>query len=144
MSTERNRARVLELIDRVLNGHDVSALDEFRSNPAVIAGGAYLVRAFPDIQADVRWIVAEGDKVVVFHDVRGTHLGPFLFVPEPTGRRIETSFALTFQFDDDGQIVDSWLGTNFVAMLAQLGYGFAPVGEVVPDPSAADASAWAS
>jgi hypothetical protein len=43
----------------------------------------------------------------------------------------ETSFMLVFQFDDAGEIVDQWLGSNFVEILAQLGWGFAPVGEVV-------------
>jgi predicted ester cyclase len=133
MSTERNKARALELIDRVVNGHDVDALGEFTSNPAVLATGSGLVRAFPDIEAEVRWVVAEGDMVVLFHDVRGTQEGPWLFVQEPTARRIDTSFLLAFRFDTDGQIVDQWLGSNFVQMFTQLGWGFAPVGEVVPD-----------
>jgi predicted ester cyclase len=133
MSTERNKARALELIDRVVNGHDVDALGEFTSNPAVLASGPGLVRAFPDIEAEVRWVVAEGDMVVLFHDVRGTQEGPWLFVQEPTARRIDTSFLLAFRFDTDGQIVDQWLGSNFVQMFTQLGWGFAPVGEVVPD-----------
>ena len=38
---------------------------------------------------------------------------------------------LAFQFDDDGQIVDQWLGSNLVEMFAQLGWGFAPIGQVV-------------
>jgi len=33
---------------------------------------------------------------------------------------------LAFRFDADGQIVDQWLGANFVEMMAQLGWGFAP------------------
>jgi len=114
-----------------MNGHDVEALNEFTSNSAVVASGTGLLRAFPDLEADVRWIVADGDMAVVFHDVRGTQQGPWLFVQEPTGRRVTTSFVLAFPFDDDGQIVDQWLGSNFVEMLAQLGWGFAPVGEVV-------------
>lgn len=131
MSVEANKARVLDLIDRVMNGHDLEALEEFTSNPAVLASGQGLVRAFPDLQARVRWIVADGDLVVVFHDVRGTQQGPWLFVQEPTGRPVETSFLLAFRFDDDGQIIDQWLGSNFVEMFAQLGWGFAPVGETV-------------
>ena len=135
MSTERNKARALEMIDRVLNGHDAEALGEFTSNPAVLGSGASLLRAFPDLEADVRWIVADGDLVVVFHDVRGTQQGPWLFVEEPTSRRVETSFMLAFRFDADGQIVDQWLGSNFVEMFAQLGWGLAPVGATVPDRS---------
>ena len=33
---------------------------------------------------------------------------------------------VAFQFDDDGPIVDQWLGSNFVKMLSQLGWGFVP------------------
>ena len=129
MTAERNKARVLELIERVTNGHDLSALGEFTSNPAVLASARGLLTAFPDLRATVRWVVAEGDMVVVFHDVWGTHQGRWLFVAEPTGQPVQTSFMLAFKFDEEGQIVDQWLGSNFVEMLAQLGWGFAPVGE---------------
>jgi predicted ester cyclase len=134
MSTERNKARALELVDRVLNGHDAAALGDFTSNPAVLGSGTALVRAFPDLRADARWIVAEDDLVVAFLDVQGTQQGPWLFVQAPTDRRVETSFMLAFRFDD-GQIIDQWLGSNFVEMFAQLGWGLAPVGEIVPDRS---------
>ena len=33
---------------------------------------------------------------------------------------------LGFHFDVDGQITDQWLGSNFIQMLTQLGWGFAP------------------
>jgi predicted ester cyclase len=135
MSAERNKARALELIDRLMNGHEVEALAEFTSNSAVVGSGSALVRAFPDLEGEVRWVVAEGDMVIVFHVVRGTQLGPWLFVQEPTGRRVETSFMLAFRFDENGQIVDQWLGSNFVEMFAQLGWGLAPVGDVVPNRS---------
>jgi predicted ester cyclase len=134
MSVEQNKARVLDLIERVMNGHDGDALEEFTSNPAVLGSGRGLLHAFPDLQADVQWIVADADMVVVFHNLRGTQQGPWLFVQEPTGRLVETSFILAFRFDDDGQIIDQWLGSNFVEMFAQLGWGFAPVGEAVSPP----------
>jgi predicted ester cyclase len=134
MSAERNKRRVLDLIERVTNGHDVDALATFTSNPAVLGSARGLLRAFPDLRAEVSWIVAEGDMVVVFHPVRGTHQGPWLFVEQPTERPVETSFMLAFRFDDEGMIVDQWLGSNFVEMLAQLGWGFAPVGEPAAPP----------
>jgi predicted ester cyclase len=133
MSIARNKASVLDLIDRVLNRHDVAALGEFTSTPAVLASTAGLLGAFPDLRADVRWIVAEDDLVVAFIDVEGTQQGPWLYVQAPTNRRVKTSFLRAFRFDAEGQIVDQWLGSNFVDMFAQLGWGFAPVGEVVPD-----------
>lgn len=48
-SAERNRACALELIDRLVKGHDLDALDEYTPNSAVLASGAGFVRAFPDL-----------------------------------------------------------------------------------------------
>jgi predicted ester cyclase len=134
MSTERNTARILELIDRVMNNHDIDALREFTTNPAILGSGGDVLRAFPDAHVEVRWIVAEGDMVVVFYDFEGTQQGPWGPVQESTGSVVRTSFMLAFRFDAEGQIVDQWLGSNFVEMFAQLGWGFAPVGGVVPAP----------
>lgn len=72
MSTELNKARVLELVDRVLNGHDPAVLTEFTSNPAVIGSATGLLAAFPDLAVDVEWIVGEGGMVVLFHSMSGT------------------------------------------------------------------------
>ena len=84
----RNKTRTLELIDRVMNGHDTTALREFTSNPAVIDSAEGLLSAFPDLRVTGRWIVAEDDMTVVLHDVRGTQQGPWLFVQEPTRRHV--------------------------------------------------------
>ena len=56
MAAERNKARVLELIDRVTNGHDLTALEEF------VGSARGLLQAFPDLRADVgrrdaSWVV---------------------------------------------------------------------------------------
>jgi predicted ester cyclase len=134
VSAERNKARVLDLIERVMNGHDAAALGEFTSNPAVLGSGQGLLQAFPDLEVQVQWIVAEHDKVVVFHSMRGTQHGAWLFVQEPSGSVVETAFILAFRFDDNGQIIDQWLGSNFVEMLVQLGWGFAPVGQIAALP----------
>ena len=134
VSAEENKQRVLELIERVMNGHEANALGEFTSNPAVLGAAQGLLHAFPDLEAKVQWIVAENDMVVAFHSMRGTQQGPWLFVQEPTGSVVETAFLLAFKFDDDGQIVDQWLGSNFVEMLLQLGWGFAPMGQPAAPP----------
>ncbi len=134
MSAERNKSRVADLIERVMNRHDLEALGEFTSNPAVLGSCRGLLEAFPDLEAHVRWIVAEDDLVAAFFSIRGTQQGPWLFVEEPTGRTVESAFLLAFRFDDEGQIVDQWLGSNFVEMLAQLGWGFAPVGQAAALP----------
>lgn len=134
MSAERNKARMLELIERVLNGHDVEAMPEYTSNPGVVGAVSGLVSAFPDLVAEVGWIVAEGGMVATYLEVSGTHLGPWIWVQEPTGRPMATGLLLALRFDAEGQIVDQWLGSNFVGMLEQMGWGVAPVGETVSPP----------
>jgi predicted ester cyclase len=134
MSAERNKSRVLDLIERVMNGHDADALGEFTSNPAVLGSGRGLLQEFPDLEAHVQWIVAENDMVVAFHSMRGTQQGSWMFIQEPTGSVVETAFLLAFRFDDEGQIIDQWLGSNFVEMLVQLGWGFAPIGQTASLP----------
>jgi predicted ester cyclase len=128
MAAERNKARVLELIDRVTNGHDLTALEEFTSNPAVVGSARGLLQAFPDLRADVRWIVAADDMVVCsFMTSEERRQAPGCLFVNP-GRPVQTSFMLAFKFDDAGQVIDQWLGSNLVEMLAQLGWGFAPLG----------------
>ena len=92
VSAEENKQRVLELIERVMNGHEANALGEFTSNPAVLGAAQGLLHSFPDLEAKVQWIVAENDMVVAFHSIRGTQQGPWLFVREPTGSVVETAF----------------------------------------------------
>ena len=58
----------------------------------------------------------------------------FIGFQDPTGNPVHTSFILAFRFDDDGQVIDQWLGSNFIEMLAQLGWGFAPFGEPAVPP----------
>jgi hypothetical protein len=66
MSKERNKVRMLELVERVLNGHDIDALSDFTANPSVIGSASGLVHAFPDLTADVGWIVAEDEMVAAY------------------------------------------------------------------------------
>lgn len=132
MSAERNSERILEMIDRVMNGHDTQAMEEHTTTASIIGSALGLVNAFPDLVAQVRWIRAERDMVAAYLEVSGTHLGPWIWVQEPTGRPMATGLLLALRFDQEGQIVDQWLGSNFVAMLDQLGWGVAPAGGMVP------------
>jgi predicted ester cyclase len=131
----RNKARMLELIERVNNGHDLAALPEFTANPSVIGSASGLVNAFPDLAVDVDWIIAEADTVTAYLTLRGTHLGPWIWVQEPTGLPMASGLILALKFDPEGQIIDQWVGANFVGMLAQLGWGVAPIGETVQLPA---------
>jgi hypothetical protein len=56
-----------------------------------------VLESFPDVRVEVVWTVAEGDKVVTWQRMRGTHLGPWIFAPAPTGRRVETDVVVAFE-----------------------------------------------
>lgn len=133
MTTDHRRTRVVELVDQVINWRDASAIPSFTSAAEIAATLQHLLDGFSDLHFDLRWTVAEDRRVIAFIDMTGTHdNGPWLMVPEPTGRTISASLMLGLELDDAGMIVDSWLGSNFIAMLDQLGWGVAPKGAVVP------------
>ena len=102
---EQNKARVLELTERCINEHVASVVREFTSNPRVIEYQTRVLESFPDIRAEVLWMVAEDDRVVTWQHLEGTDLGPWIFAPEPTGRVIESDAVVAFQFGQDGQIM---------------------------------------
>ena len=46
---------MLELVDRVLNGHDLEAMKTLTSNPGVIGSASGLLGAFSDLEVTVKW-----------------------------------------------------------------------------------------
>src|SRR5258708_39951592 len=90
--TQRNKANLQRLYDRVMNAHDVDAADDLitpdrpdhdRTFPPEFTrdreGFKKLFRmfisAFPDLTFTTDFMVAEGDLVAAFTDVTGTHRG---------------------------------------------------------------------
>ena len=93
-----NKAVVQRYIDEIQNGHSLDAIaDVFSENfidHTASGGGAFVggieglkrgyesfLKAFPDLQATVEEMVAEGDKVVAYKTLRGTHAGNWLGMP---------------------------------------------------------------
>ena len=68
----------------------------------------------------------------LFHEFRGNALADVTMSLLRSRHALE-HLALMASHLGDGQIVDQWLGSNFVEMFSQLGWGLAPVGEVVPE-----------
>lgn len=129
------RARAVALFDQVINAHDEQAIGRFTQSAHISDALRQLLRGFPDLHVDIQWMTAEDDRVVAFVEMTGTHEGPWLMVRDATHRPMRANLLLALQFDDDGMVVDNWLGTNFIAMLAQLGWGVAPFGRPVPQPA---------
>ena len=132
--SERNKALYRTFVDKAFGERDLSVLDELISdqfvdhNPVpgtegnkagMRQGLEMFLQAFPDMQSDVDFLVAEGDLVVGHHTSTGTHKGEFMGMPA-TGKH--------FQVDEihivrivNGQAVEHWGLANDMSMMQQLG-----------------------
>ena len=132
--SEQNALVVRQMIDRVLNGRDLAALDEFVAEDfveldpfpgqgkgreglrEVMAG---LIATFPDMQWSVQEQVSEGDKVVTRFTWTGTHSADFGGVPA-SGRTVSVKGVVIDRLRD-GLLVDSRMLTDDLGMMRQLG-----------------------
>src|SRR5579864_5329979 len=136
MSTVDNKALVQQFFEQVINLRNLAALDQFVSpnavNHTVPAGlpqgpSQFLslhLTAFPDVQATVEDLLADGDKVVALVSYRGTHQGAFRVIA-PTGKPITVMGINIFRIVN-GKMVEHWGLADRLGALQQLG--------VVPPP----------
>ncbi|MGA7097345.1 MAG: ester cyclase [Acidimicrobiia bacterium] len=107
--------------DQVMNGRDISAIDQLYSHDYTYRGpegrvargleqakemAQMLIEAMPDRMSIVEDQIAEGDKVVTRWVSRGTPSGPLLGRPAD-GRRIAVH-GITISRISDGKIVEDW------------------------------------
>ena len=104
-----NKARFQQFYDEVMNGHDLSKLDEFITtdfvdhNPtpghsgkgldAIRAEFTEMLAAFPDMRVKPNFFVASGDTVVAHVTMSGTQSGPMMGMP-PTNKSSADSIAV--------------------------------------------------
>lgn len=74
---------------------------------------------FPDFEATVEDVVAEGDTVAMRVTLRVTHEGEFMRT-EPTGNSFEVQNTV-FTRIEDGKIAERWVQPDTLGMLRQLG-----------------------
>src|SRR5262245_58784982 len=130
MSTETNKQLVRRLYDEYLNTGRVDHLDEIVSPDFVGVGGQRgaaafaapiiaLRAAFPDLHYTTEDVIAEGDRVAVRWQWRGTFTSAFRGFA-PTGKpMVNTGFAM-FQFAN-GKLIKSWLETDRLGFLHAIG-----------------------
>lgn len=140
MTTDDNKALVQRFFDEVINQRNAAAIDQFVPpgggvNHTVPAGMpqqgnqmlAVYLAAFPDAQATVEDLLADGDKVVARVSIRGTHQGAFRGLA-PTGKQITVIGIHIFRITN-GQLVEHWGLMDRLAALQQLGVA-PPLGPV--------------
>ena len=145
MSIEQNKAVFRQIVEEIFNQGNISLFDELVAPdfieheelpPGIPVGreGAKVLftqlrSAFPDFNAEIEDLIAEGDRVVVRMKWTGTHEGEFMGIP-PTGRSISIEVIDIVRFEG-GKFVEHWGIMDNMGMMQQLG--------VVPEPAQVEA-----
>lgn len=136
--SEANKALVRALVDEIQNNHRLDRMPEYfeanfanhAEHGAQSAGEqtaveraqamfSQLFAAFPDFHATIHQQLAEGDRVVTFKTMHGTHHGSFMGIA-PTGRTV--SFAvIDIVRIENGKVVEHWAVQDRAAFMQQLG-----------------------
>jgi steroid delta-isomerase-like uncharacterized protein len=132
---ERNKQIIQDLAEDVIHrGHLERTADFFApdyvphdpSNPARRGGVegarefiAMLHTGMSEIRYTVEDLIAEGDRVVYRWTLQGIHTGVLMGVP-PSGRTIRITGMDMFRLVS-GKIVESWVSTDALGMLQQIG-----------------------
>jgi steroid delta-isomerase-like uncharacterized protein len=135
MSTENNKALVRRVYEEAINGGNLALFDELVSSdyvehdpnyPQPVRGAEGVKQyfqtfrsAFPDLHFTIEDIIGEGDTVAVRQTGRGTHQGELFGIP-PTGKQL-TVTAMIFHRFVNGKPVESWVNSDSMGMLQQLG-----------------------
>ena len=136
MSVKENKAIVRRYFEEVWNRQNLDVVDEIiapnlldrevdgseqRSGPEDVKSylAGYYLKALPDVHITVEFQVAEGDMVLTYVTVRGTHRGELLGVPA-TGKQIEVT-GMSVDRIEGGKIVEGWVSWDQLGLLRQLG-----------------------
>ncbi len=141
MSTETNKATVRRFLDQVLNQQRHDLADEFLADnvefhgpggsfiglSAVTEWHAMMGAAFPDWRSTIIDLVAEGDKVVVRLNNKGTHQGEMEGIPA-TGKTVNLESIVMYHLTN-GKIDEGRNAIDLLSWMQQLG--------LIPTPEAA-------
>ncbi|HLM00003.1 MAG TPA: ester cyclase [Pyrinomonadaceae bacterium] len=90
-----------------------------RGGKAVREHAGEWLRAFPDLRFTVERMIAEGDLVVTYATMRGTHAENWLGIPAG-GKRVGITMAVTHRIDG-GKITADWVLVESLGFFQQLG-----------------------
>ena len=127
-----NKKLVETLVKSVFQDHDFSLLDEIMRDdylhhgdgpPQWKAGFIKLheqfIKAIPDFRYHPKKIIAEGDTVMMYSNVTGTHQGEWMG-SSPTGNKINYDVVDIFRIDN-GKIAEHWHVVDELALFTQIG-----------------------
>jgi predicted ester cyclase len=108
-----------ELVSQDMIQHFCSQTEPICGLEANKAFQASLFKGFPKIEQTIESVVAEGDKVVYFHPLKGAQTGTFMEIA-PTGNWVKAT-GFTMVRIANHKIVEMWYETNLLAVMQQLG-----------------------
>jgi steroid delta-isomerase-like uncharacterized protein len=132
--SDENKAVVRRLVEEWQSGHrrevgEELLADDFvdsahpagpgMAKPNALDWWDKTFRAFPDLSAEIKHMVAEGDLVATYKTFNGTHAGEFMGMP-PTGRSA-TFDAFDLMRLRSGKVVDHWVILDVAGLMRQLG-----------------------
>ena len=129
---EQNKALIRRFYAEVVNGRKDELIDEmiaedFDDHDARDKGREHfktlyhvMIRIFPDIQASLQDLIAEGDEVVARVEFTATQADSFRGFPA-TNRQITYSGMDIFRIKD-GKLTERWAQRDFLGMLERLGH----------------------
>ena len=142
-TTERNKANFKRLLEEVINEGRLDLADQLitvdrpdhqeMGLPAEMTKGYAGFRtvigmfreAFPDLRFTSQYMVAEGDLVVSYNLIEGTHKGGFMGIP-PTRKKFRATAADVCRFNAEGKISEHWGVFDMFGLMVQLGVVPAP------------------
>lgn len=123
-----------------INRHDVESFAACYSSDASVFDPQYpellkgrdavrrdmtdFIAAFPDLRAELRRTLGDGDTFAYEMTMTGTHKGPMVTPTgdiAPTQRRVEFGGCIVVRLDDKGRIVEERRYYDLAGLLGQLG-----------------------
>jgi steroid delta-isomerase-like uncharacterized protein len=139
---EENKAKTQMFYDEVANKGNVAVADQLLAEdfldhqpfPGMKPGRegtkqffSMMRAAFPDLKFDVKFMMAEGDKVAAFLAMSGTQKGEFMGMPA-SGKHFVVNTVDIVRIVD-GKAVEHWGVTDGMSMMEQLGFMAPPGGK---------------
>jgi steroid delta-isomerase-like uncharacterized protein len=141
---EKNKEGVRKLYEDILNTGKLELLNQIiaeeyvgafgQKGPSGFAGPIQELRqGFPDIKYTIEGLMAEGERVAVRWKWRGTHTGSFRGFAASQKQVTNEGIAI-FQFRDS-KVVHSWIMTDRLGFLQQIGVVSQDLGSVPQPPN---------
>ena len=135
MGIEENKKILQRYIDEVQNRRDLTKLEEIlhegfygdnklggiSGKPAYKQFGDWITSVFPDIRNEPKEIIAEGDKVVLYSTISGTHTGGEFMGQPASGRRFEIDSIAIYTFKE-GKLFSGKVVQDMLSEYQQLGF----------------------